>query len=125
MQKMDLPEFLMHGNLYHAQQLVMYSEGKLKTRPVWKTSLRDYAGRMLVKNKLHDPVVKTIDQMIKGYAVQYPGKRHTVTEHVFDTWWDVVYGDDLRMPWQTKPDAVVRNQLDQLRKDSRLTLVRK
>jgi hypothetical protein len=125
MQKMDLPEFLMHGNLYHAQQLVMYSEGKLKTRPVWKTSLRDFAGRMLVKNKLHDPVVKTIDQMVKGYTVQYPGTRHTVTEHVFDTWWDVIFGDECRMPWQTKPDAVVRNQLDQLRKDSRLTLVRK
>lgn len=122
---MDLPEFLTHGNLYHMQQIILFKEGKLKTKPVWKDSLKNYCGRVSVLNKLCPPVQKVVDQMIQGYKYQYPGTTHSVTEHIFDTWWDVVHGDYGRGYWQTKPNQEVQDALKDLRKDSRLTLVQK
>lgn len=113
---MDLPMFLLHGNLYHAQQVKMFSQGLIKIKPVWKNSLYNYALRILATRSMHEPVAKLVDIMIKGKDKIYPGTNYSVTEQTFDCWWDVIYGADLRIHWQSQPNAEVAQALQAFKK---------
>lgn len=118
MNKMDLPDFLLHGNIYHAQRLVDYELGLITKKPTWRESLKNYAGLIKVTTPIHEPVEKVIQLIIAGYTKHYPKTKHSVSEHVFDTWWYVIWGEVIATAWQTPMDREVQSTLDKMKNQS-------